>query len=130
MTPHLRVARPVTDLERSAAMYEHGLGLARLGGFRDHDGFDGVMLGEPGAGYHLELTHGRSRSVAPTPTAEDLLVLYLPDAAAWQARCAALVAAGFVEVEPHNPYWRHLGRTFADPDGYRVVVQQAAWRDD
>jgi hypothetical protein len=27
------------------------------GRFEDHAGFDGVMLGEPGAPYHFEFTH-------------------------------------------------------------------------
>lgn len=127
MAMHLRVARPVSDLARSTAMYRDGLGLTVLGTFSDHDGFDGAMLGTAGAGYHLELTHCRTHPVAPSPTPEDLLVFYLPDATAWQAALARLQAAGFVAVAPFNPYWAARGRTFADPDGYRVVLQNAAW---
>ena len=26
-----------------------------------------------------------------------------------------------------NPYWETRGRTYEDPDGYRVVLQQAEW---
>lgn len=124
---HLRIARPVRDLERAATMYVRGLGLAELGRFDDHDGFDGVMLGADGLDYHLELTRCREHPVVPEPTPEDLLVFYVPDPAEWRERCARLLAAGFVEVAPFNPYWGRLGRTFADPDGYRVVLQQADW---
>ena len=124
---HLRIARPVRDLERSAALYRSGLGLAELGRFEDHDGFDGVMLGAPGAGYHLELTVHRAHPVAPSPTPEDLLVFYLPHPGAWHARCATLAAVGFREVAPFNPYWKRSGRTFEDPDGYRIVIQLEAW---
>jgi hypothetical protein len=85
------------------------------------------MLGPPRAGYHLELTVCRTHPLAPTPTAEDLLVLYLPDRAAWRRRCDAMLAAGFREVAPVNPYWAREGRSFADPDGYRTVIQCAAW---
>lgn len=129
MPPHLRIARPVTDLSRSVAMYRHGLGLQQIGAFADHAGFDGVMLAfaGDGAGWHVEFTVCRSHPVAPAPTPEDLLVFYEPDAQAWQARCAAMRAAGFVEVEPFNPYWATNGRTFADADGYRVVIQRARW---
>ena len=28
---------------------------------------------------------------------------------------------------PFNPYWDRSGRTFEDPDGYRVVIQRASW---
>ena len=48
MPPHLRIARPVIDLARSAKLYRDGLGLELLGSFEDHAGFDGVMLGVPG----------------------------------------------------------------------------------
>jgi hypothetical protein len=30
MTPHLRIARPVTDLQRTETMYCHGVGLVVL----------------------------------------------------------------------------------------------------
>jgi hypothetical protein len=65
--------------------------------------------------------------VLPAPTPEDLLVFYLPDPAAWQARCERMLAAGFVEVQPFNPYWSRCGRCFADHDQYRVVIQRSAW---
>jgi hypothetical protein len=35
--------------------------------------------------------------------------------------------AGFAPVPSYNPYWDVTGRTFEDPDGYRVVLQCAAW---
>lgn len=127
MTPHLRIARPVRDLARAAAMYRDGLGLRVVGRFDDHDGFDGVMLAPAGAGYHLEFTHCRAHPIAPAPTAEDLLVLYIPDARAWEASTARMRAAGFVQVESYNPYWERRGRTFEDGDGYRVVLQNDAW---
>ncbi len=124
---HLRIARPVSDLARSVAQYTQGLGLAQLGSFKDHAGFDGTMLGTPGAGFHWEFTVCKSHPVVPAPTPEDLLVFYVPEPEAWQARCSAMLAAGFVEVPPFNPYWAQSGRSFEDPDGYRVVIQCAAW---
>ena len=53
---HLRVARPTDDLAAVVAFYRDGLGFEVLYEFRDHDGFDGVMLGRAGAAYHLEFT--------------------------------------------------------------------------
>ena len=127
MTAHLRIARPVTVLERSVAMYRAGLDLVELGRFENHDGFDGVMLGKHGMGWHFEFTHCRTHPVTPSPTPEDLTVFYVPRPADWRKACAAMADAGFVEVEAFNPYWRERGRTFRDPDGYRVVLQQARW---
>ena len=108
-------------------MYRRGLGLDEVGRFEDHDGFDGIMLGAPGAGYHLELTRSRRDPVAPAPTPEDLLVFYVPETLDWQASCAAMLAAGFVSVAPFNPYWRERGMTFEDPDRYRIVLQNDSW---
>jgi len=110
-------------------MYCAGLGLRVLGGFKDHQGFDGVMLGDPGAQYHFEFTRCRPHPVAPLSTEEDLLVLYVPNRAEWELACARMLTAGFRSVPSSNPYWDIDGRTFADADGYRTVLQNAAWRN-
>jgi hypothetical protein len=34
---------------------------------------------------------------------------------------------GHRPVKSFNPYWDKKGKTFEDPDGYRVVLQHAAW---
>ena len=127
MQAHLRIARPVRELEKSVRMYCKGLGLMEIGRFADHEGFDGVMLGRPGLSYHFEFTFCRVHPVTPAPTAEDLIVFYLPDASEWESACRSALEAGFVEVKSFNPYWAKLGRTFEDVDGYRVVLQCAAW---
>jgi catechol 2,3-dioxygenase-like lactoylglutathione lyase family enzyme len=124
----LRVARPTDRLEEVVKFYVEGLGLLRLGSFEDHEGFDGVMVGVPGAGYHLEFTRERGRPCdGAAPTKENLLVFYLPDEREWRAAIERMRAAGYEPVAPHNPYWERAGRTFEDPDGYRVVLQNAAW---
>jgi catechol 2,3-dioxygenase-like lactoylglutathione lyase family enzyme len=128
MRAHLRIARPTDDLETVARMYRDGLGLAELGRFTDHDGYDGVMVGHPGADLHLEFTHHRGHAVGRAPTADNLLVYYVPDAGEHAACCARMEAAGFRAVPSENPYWDRHGRTFEDVDGYRVVLQNAAWR--
>ena len=124
----LRVARPVSDLARARSMYCSGLGWTELGAFVDHQGFDGVMVGIAGAPYHFEFTVCRSHPVAPHPTREDLIVLYVPGREEWARRCKRMRDAGFRQVSSFNPYWEVRGRTFEDPDGYRVVLECAAWR--
>ena len=127
MKMHLRVARPVCDLVRTERMYCAGLNLAVLARFRDHQGFDGVMLGSPGMDYHFEFTRCGEHPVLPRPTSEDLLVFYVPDPRGWSAAGDRLVENGFVSVKSFNPYWDVSGRTFEDADGYRLVLQNAAW---
>ncbi len=125
--PILRVARPTDDLPALLRFYRDGLGLTLLTSFTAHNGFDGVMLGHPHAPYHLEFTHQPGHAVGRAPTSDNLLVFYLPDADEWQAAVARMAAAGFAAVPSYNPYWDAQGRTFEDPDGYRVVLQGAAW---
>lgn len=127
MNAHLRVARPTDQLEAIVAMYKAGLSLEVLGSFENHQGFDGVMLGHAGMEYHFEFTHHHGHSVGKAPTKDNLLVFYISDRDAWEARCKQMEAAGFTPVQSYNPYWDRLGRTFEDLDGYRVVIQNADW---
>jgi len=127
MASHLRIARPVKDLSRTRAMYCTGLGWSELGSFEDHAGFDGVMIGDPSAGHHFEFTVCRMHPVAPAPTVEDLIVLYLPERDEWKQKCDEVIAAGLRPVASMNPYWERNGRTFEDADGYRIVLQNDAW---
>ena len=125
--PTLRVARPSDDLDRLLAFYVGGLGFELLYRFEDHDGFDGVMLGKKGAPYHFEFTRAAGHKAGRAPTQDNLLVFYLPEMADWQAAIDRMRAAGFTPVTSFNPYWDLDGVTFEDPDGYRIVFQNAAW---
>ena len=125
--PILRVARPSDDLDRLLPFYIEGLGLSLLYRFTDHDGFDGVMIGRADAPYHFEFTHAAGHVAGRAPTEDNLLVFYLPDRAEWQAAVDRMRAAGFAPIKAFNPYWDRDGATFEDPDGYRVVLQNAAW---
>jgi hypothetical protein len=61
------------------------------------------------------------------PTQDNLLVFYLPDTAEWRAAVERMERTGYAAVESFNPYWNKHGKTFEDPDGYRVVLQNARW---
>jgi len=115
------------DLERMVELYGRGLGFEVLGRFVDHDGYDGAMLGAVGADHHLEFTRQHGHPAPRAPTAEHLLVYYLPDRDEWEAACDRMQRAGFTPVAAQNPSWDRRGRTFEDPEGYRVVLQNATW---
>jgi|SRR6266487_2679271 len=119
----LRVARHTERLDEVVGFYRDGIGLVEIGGFRDHDGYDGVFLEVPGTGAYLELTTGGGHR-APAPHPESLLVLYLGDDEAVRAVAARL---GVDPVAPDNPYWAEHGLTFQDPDGFRVVLVPERW---
>jgi uncharacterized glyoxalase superfamily protein PhnB len=123
----MRVARPSDDLDGVVKFYCEGLGFTVLGSFQDHEGFDGVMVGHPGQQYHLEFTRKRGHAAGRAPTQDNLLVLYLPDHDEWTAAVDRMVSRGYAPVPSFNPYWDRRGKTFEDPDGYRVVLQNGAW---
>jgi len=127
MKLHVRIARPVSNLARSCDMYCHGLGLRMVGSFENQEGFDGVMLAFETGDYHFEFTHCSVDIVVPMPTAEDLVVLYVPSFSQWDGACRRMVRAGFKPVRSFNPYWDARGRTYEDPDGYRTVLHPSAW---
>lgn len=124
---HLRVARPTENFEAILSFYRDGLGFEVLGEFEDHEGFDGVMIGLPGAAYHLEFTRKAGHSAVGSPTEDNLLVFYLPDEAQWTAAVDRMAAQGFEPVPAFNPYWDRHGRTFVDVDGSRVVLAKESW---
>jgi hypothetical protein len=61
----LRVARHTDRLDEVVAFYRDGIGLREIGGFRDHDGYDGVFLEVPGTDAHLEFTSGGGHGAPP-----------------------------------------------------------------
>jgi catechol 2,3-dioxygenase-like lactoylglutathione lyase family enzyme len=124
---HLRIAHLSRDLATVVTFYRDGLGFEVLYEFRDHDGFDAVMLGRKGAAYHLAFVHKMGHEVGRAPTDDNLLVFYLPDADEWKQAVARLEGLGHQPVKSFNPYWDRKGKTFEDPDGYRVVLQHARW---
>jgi catechol 2,3-dioxygenase-like lactoylglutathione lyase family enzyme len=126
-SPTLRVARPSDNLEALITFYRDGLGLDVLYRFEDHDGFDGIMIGSPAAPYHFEFTRAHGHVAGRAPTQDNLLVFYLPAKEEWRAAVDRMETAGFTAVPAFNAYWDQHGRTFEDPDGYRIVIQNTGW---
>lgn len=123
----VRLARPTDRLAEVVTFYVEGLGLALLGGFDDHAGYDGVFVGLPGTPYHLEFTHHVDGSPGDVPSAEHLLVLYLGSREEVAAAAARLGAHGYRPVEAENPYWATIGAvTVPDPDGWQIVLAPTA----
>ncbi len=127
-TSHLRIARPSHDLRASERFWVDGLGLDVL--FRADNPADGgqalLMVGWPGAAWHLELVGDPDDGTPATPTEEDLLVLYV-EGVIDDDVVSRLIEAGGTRVAARNPYWERWGVTIADPDGYRLVLASRSW---
>jgi len=118
----IRIARPTSSLKEIQRFYCDGLGLNKIGGFRDHDGYNGVMIGLPDESYHLEFTEHTSGASFPPPTKDNLLIFYFADLLERNILAEKLFAMGFPETEPENPYWKKDGITIEDPDTWRIVL--------
>lgn len=118
----VRVARQTDRLEEVVAFYRDVVGLPVIGGFRDHDGYSGVMLGVTGEVTHLEFTERAGGSPGRAGGADDLLVLYC-EAVDVGAALERAAAADLRPEAPANPYWDSVAAAIlADPDGRRVVL--------
>jgi catechol 2,3-dioxygenase-like lactoylglutathione lyase family enzyme len=116
-----RIARHTTDLNRIIDFYGRVLGLTILAEFKNHQNYDGVFLGIPGAGWHLEFTVS---DIVPVHFLDDddLLVFYAESVAEFNTIKERFIANRVKPVTPKNPYWTKNGITFEDPDGFRIVI--------
>jgi catechol 2,3-dioxygenase-like lactoylglutathione lyase family enzyme len=122
----IRVARPARDLAALERFYVEGLGLDVLWRTPEPQPYELLMVGPRGGGWHFEFARDPGDPVEPTPTVEDLFVLYLGEPVE-ENLVARLVAAGGTRVTSHNPYWDTYGVTIEDPDGYRLVLCTRTW---
>jgi len=117
----LRVARHTVSLQPIIAFYTELLGFEIMGGFTNHNNYDGVFIVIAGAGWHLEFTVSNDPPVH-TVDEDDLLVFYADNYEAYIDLLKRAAALEVPEVNPKNPYWLANGTTLVDPDGYRIVV--------
>ncbi|KHN94835.1 Fe(2+) transport protein 3 [Metarhizium album ARSEF 1941] len=97
-TAHLRVARPTDNIDALLPFYRDGLGFEVLLRFKNHDGFDGIVLGHRDAAYHLELTSVTGHEAGTAPTQDNLLVFYLPEPEPYRAAVSRMESRGFSRV--------------------------------
>jgi hypothetical protein len=115
----LRVGRSSAHYDQAVQFYRDLVGLPVLESFAGSYGEDGTIFGLPDSSVQLEIV--RSTALAVGVDRVDMLVLYLPDAAAQERLIARMAAAGMEPTSQH-PYWQaNGGVTYQDPDGREVV---------
>lgn len=117
----LRVARHTNDLEKMEAFYINTLGFERLGGFQDHNGYNGVFIGKSGLDWHFEFTQSE-KNVNHTFDEDDIIVLYPVTISEYDIFINILIENNISFIISKNPFWNHNGKMFLDPDGFRLVV--------
>jgi catechol 2,3-dioxygenase-like lactoylglutathione lyase family enzyme len=125
----LRFARSSSNYDQTVAFYRDLLGLPVVGEFVDSFGEEGTIFGLPDTRIQLEIVRARGAVTAADPL--DMLVLYLPGAAAVAAATAPLRRADAPTDPTPHPYWvARGGVVHVDPDGRRVVFAPWVYGDE
>jgi hypothetical protein len=115
-----RYARHTNDLEKIEKFYTQIVGLEKLGGFENHNHYDGLFLGYKNAPWHLEFT----KSNEPPHNSfddDDILVFYV-NTEIELTHIKKTITKNNIPLEiPKNPYWKENGIMISDPDHFKVV---------
>lgn len=116
-----RKARHTHKLQEIKEFYMEIIGLEDLGGFEDHDGYEGIFLGFRGSDWHLEFTS------SGTPAAhefdeDDLFVFYTEYKSQFESIQDAIIKHHIPTLLAKNPYWNEKGILIRDPDNFNVVI--------
>jgi hypothetical protein len=115
----VRIGRSSAPDDQTVRSYQDLVGLPVPEPFAGSYGEDGTMFGLPDSSVQLEIVRVTQSAVRVDPV--DMLVLYLPDAAAQERLIARMAAAG-PEPTSQHPYWQaNGGVTYQDPDQREVV---------
>ena len=116
-----RFARHTNNLVQIKSFYIDILGLELLGGFKNHNGYDGVFIGKLNENWHLEFTKS-DEIVTFNFGEEDILVFYPNTKLEFELIHDRIESHSIKFIDSKNPYWNENGKMILDPDGYRVVI--------
>lgn len=116
-----RFARHTNNLEQIKSFYIDVLGFQLLGGFENHNGYDGIFIGKSNENWHLEFT--KSEDIVLFDFNEDDILVFYPNSKMEFDLVVNKVQSHKIEfIKAKNPYWNENGKMILDPDGYRVVI--------
>jgi catechol 2,3-dioxygenase-like lactoylglutathione lyase family enzyme len=117
----LRVARHTNNLEKIEAFYVNILGFERLGGFQNHNDYDGVFIGKPNLNWHFEFTKSDEKANHHFDE-DDIIVLYPKTILEYNSLLDSISNNNISIITSKNLYWNHNGKMILDPDGFRIVI--------
>jgi catechol 2,3-dioxygenase-like lactoylglutathione lyase family enzyme len=116
-----RFARHTNDLEQIKSFYIDILGFELLGGFENHNGYNGIFIGKSNENWHLEFT--KSEDIVLFDFNEDDILVFYPNSKMEFDFIMNKIQSKKIEfIKAKNPYWNENGKMILDPDGYRVVI--------
>lgn len=117
----LRIARHTNNIDKIEDFYVTILGFERLGGFQNHNNYDGVFIGKPKLDWHFEFTKSSEKANHHFDE-DDILVLYPETILEYNRLINSVLENNISIITSKNPYWNENGKMFLDPDGFRIIV--------
>ena len=117
----MRFARHAQNLKKMQHFYVTLLGLSVVGSFKNHNGYDGIILGCDGGSWQIELTTSDDKPFHSYDE-DDLLVLYFDSLKQYEDTIERLNNERVIEFAPLNPFWEENGKLYKDPEGFRIVL--------
>ncbi|MWB96876.1 VOC family protein [Flavobacterium sp. GA093] len=117
----LRVARHTNNLDKIEDFYVDILGFERLGGFENHNNYDGAFIGKSGLDWHFEFTQSEAKAIHSFDE-DDITVLYPKNISDYNQLIERIINNNISFITAINPYWNENGKMIQDPDGYRIVI--------
>lgn len=116
-----RFARHTNNLEQIKSFYIDILGFESLGGFENHNGYDGVFIGKSSENWHLEFT--KSVEIVHFDFNEDDVLVFYPNSKIEFDFIMIKIQSTKIEfIKAKNSYWNENGKMVIDPDGYRIII--------
>jgi extradiol dioxygenase family protein len=116
-----RYARHTTDLNRIERFYTEIVGLEKLGGFENHNNYDGLFLGHKNSDWHLEFT--TSTEFPKSKFDEDDILVFYVNSEIELANIKKRLCQKNTPLEvPKNRYWEENGIMISDPDSFKITI--------
>lgn len=116
-----RIARHTNDLKKVHEFYVDILGLEKIGGFVNHNGYDGIFIGRTGLNWHLEFT--KSNVVPDHVFDEDDILVFYPETKSEYQKILNKIECNGIKILPSkNPYWNENGILIKDFDNHNVII--------
>jgi hypothetical protein len=115
-----RYARHTQNLEEIEKFYTEIVGLEKLGGFENHNNYNGIFLGVPNSNWHLEFTSSTEKPASKFDE-DDILVFYVNAEIELEIIKRKIKTANKNLEKPKNPYWKKNGIMISDPEGYKIM---------
>ena len=117
----LRVARHTDKLEKAISFYVDIIGLEILGDFKNHDGYDGVFIGNPFWDWHFEFTLSQENPNHIFDE-DDIMVFYPKTQVEFDSIINKIHKNNFEIKQSKNPYWNINGILIKDFDNHNVII--------